>query len=69
MVKYYLVGGFVYSDDGDTHYVSARKLVELYNVDLRECIIASRNERTYRHVNSLIKLIPQCSGDYTLPTI
>lgn len=66
MNKYLLLGGFVYSyNDSDEHYISAKRLQELYNLPINECILAN-NEQDLNGVdfNNLIILQPRYYGDY-----
>lgn len=39
MTKYILIGDYVRSHDGDLHYISANKLLQLYNLKKEECIL------------------------------
>ena len=69
MIKYVVCGGWVQSQaDGEEHYVSPERLIELYDVDPRECI-------KLRHMHSnhgfsqdfLVKLpwlTPKFDGNY-----
>jgi hypothetical protein len=42
--KYVVLGGQVVSQtDGDTHYISADRLMRLYSVRMEECIIINDN--------------------------
>lgn len=67
--KYLVIPGPVCSKrDGDRHYIEADKLMRLYGVNPADCIIHRHDRPGERHDPSLIWLIPQYSGDYTLPT-
>ena len=81
-IKYAVYPGFVFSaTDGDLHYISARPLMLLYQVDPAARIVINelrspRNrqeqleiEGLLRRVNEegLIVLRPKASGNYTLP--
>ena len=66
MKKYLLLGGRLYSkNDTDTHYISAKKLQELYNLPINECILANNeNDLNGIDYDNLIILQPRYSGDY-----
>ena len=81
-IKYAVYPGFVFSaTDGDLHYIDARRLMFLYQLDPAECIVINelrspRNrqeqleiEGRIRRVNEegLIVLRPKASGNYTIP--
>jgi len=81
MKKYLLLGGLIDSKNGylienvylnkfpkychDEHYISAKRLQELYNLPINECILAN-NEHDLNGINydNLIILRPRYSGDY-----
>lgn len=67
-IKYVVYPGLVDSlNDGVTHYVSAPKLIELYNVYPQECIIChSRKDLVGYDVSKLIPLFPDRTGKYKL---
>lgn len=71
MKKYIVVGGWVTSrNDGERHYVSAEKVARLYNVDPRECYLASGPLDALYNSNypdDCIILSPRYDGNYTLP--
>ena len=57
MIKYMLHPGMVISrTDRDKHYISARKLIELYNLNRNECVIYDI-DKPYPGGNKLIHLI------------
>jgi hypothetical protein len=70
--KYLLLGGDVFSkSDGNKHFVSARRLQELYQLDPEECVYAdfadsATSPRSLLGVNErdLIALGPRPHGDY-----
>ena len=67
MVKYIAFGGYVISpNDGEAHYVNARKLVDLYGVKLSECILVNNFRRLSPYEQKLIPLYPSSSGNYKL---
>ena len=67
MIKYIICPGTVISkNDGDHHYVSADRLIHLYCVDRRECIIDSLGRFRDRSYDALIKLYPRYDGNYPL---
>ena len=66
MKKYLLLSGQLSSYNGeDFHYISAKKLQELYNLPINECILAN-NESDLNGINfdNLIILRPRYNGDY-----
>ena len=74
-IKYVLSPGWVRSaSDGQSHYISAPRLAQLYGVKLADCIVANEECSFYeqlsglRHV-ALVSLGPKSNGDYSLPTI
>lgn len=67
-LKYLVVEGYVDSrNDGDRHFISGRRLIELYNVNPSECLIIKKDEfdLSLKHRNLTI-LTPKYNGDYTL---
>lgn len=73
MKKYLIIGDVVLSADGDTHYITAWRLAELYGLSRDEIKNSTFCER--RHPNTLVGirkeeyervLVPQSNGDYTL---
>ena len=73
MKKYLVIGSYVISvRDGQQHYVSAHRLVELYKVPISECVLVDqRLSRTTVHLQSvyasykhLLILRPRYEGDY-----
>jgi hypothetical protein len=70
--KYLVIGGPITSqNDGDEHYVNAKRLVELYRVDPRECFMTE--EKTFNNdilgvdTSKLIVLRPDYRGNYNIP--
>jgi hypothetical protein len=51
-------------NDNDRHYITAAKLMQLYKVDPRECIIYRENVGL--DVSKLIPLRPRYNGNYEL---
>ena len=75
MKKYLVYGQQIKSkNDNDWHYVSARRVAELYNVNPSECIMIDGNPNTLYNWNKtrglnkekLIMLYPDFNGDYDL---
>jgi hypothetical protein len=64
--KYLVVPGYVYSDDGDQHWVSALRLMHLYGVDPRHCVV-KYNGLPGQHNDGLIRLGPRSDGKYVIP--
>jgi hypothetical protein len=66
--KYLVIPGYVTSQyDGDRHWVSALRLMHLYGVDPRLCVVQYREFPGRIHDTSLICLEPRHDGDYRLP--
>lgn len=65
--RYLVIPGVMFSQDGDRHYVSARQLMTLYNVPLKECLAICRPEEwqglRFEHLAPLIALTPTV-GEY-----
>lgn len=67
-MAYVLCPGEVMSkNDGQVHFVSARRLADLYGVDYRKCKVSRPNEPGYRDQPGDIFLHPRYDGDYSLP--
>lgn len=68
MLKYLVIPGTVRSRmDGDEHYIGSRQLMDLYQVDPRECV---RSDVAGPFVNwhkGLVKLRPRACGRYVVP--
>lgn len=70
-VKYLVCPGYVSSvNDKDEHYISAMRLIKLYGVHPRECVVLTDNMRGYSQefLNSLYALYPRRNGNYTIPS-
>ena len=67
--KYLCHGGYVRSrHDGEIHYVSARRMPQLYGVDPAECMFTmSEGARPYFAPPWLIDLVPDPTGQYVVP--
>jgi hypothetical protein len=66
MIKYCMHGGWVKSrHDGDQHYVSAVRLIRLYGLDPKECVVSIKQ---FMEREDLIHLHPRYDGNYRLPT-
>ncbi len=70
--KYLVIGGLIHSmNDRDIHFISARRLVDLYNVRIEDCILIDDVKCPdffqYRNQKELTWLMPQSSGDYIVP--
>lgn len=71
MSTIFLHPGYVESKvDGDVHYISARKLADLYQVDHRKCAVVHNNPERSGMSTRMIKtagevhLYPKFSGNY-----
>ena len=71
MKKYICYGGKVRSEnDRQIHYITARTIARLYNVNLSQCILVDedgREDPTHGIADGLIPLYPDSSGKYELP--
>jgi hypothetical protein len=69
MTKYVVVPGYVYSRDGDRHFVNADQLQQLYGVNSSECLVEPSGDRArgYTRPEGAIVLHPKSNGDYSLP--
>lgn len=77
--KYLVFGGFIISKkDGQTHYIPARRVMELYKVDRKDCmlvdgpndlrVISIRKAEQYNpRRKRAIELWPDPRGYYQLP--
>jgi len=63
MYKYIVYPGYVNSEDG-LHFISANQLIELYNVDPKECIIYNDMLKKVFNIKNLISLRSRYDGDY-----
>lgn len=68
MIKYLVCPGIVISKhDGQEHYISARELISLFNVNPRECkIIDSRGSAYGIRWEDYTVLRPSTDGNYQL---
>ena len=67
ILKYLVCPGEVISKtDGDIHYISADRLIRLYNVDPRECLIKPKRGTSWTAPVGLITLTPRFDGDYKI---
>ncbi len=69
MIKYLVYPGEVNSqNDGDIHFISFKQLVQLYGVNPRECIDATKISK--KALSGLeptcTKLFPRYNGDYKI---
>jgi hypothetical protein len=66
LIKYMLHPGYVISRyDGQKHYISYHRLIELYKLNPKECIDSSHRGMGIRR--SVWHLHPEYNGDYSLP--
>jgi hypothetical protein len=66
-MTYILCPGYVRSkNDGQIHYVGAKKLADLYRVNFRDCRVL-REDRLSTVPPDGIYLHPRYDGDYALP--
>lgn len=68
MKKYLICPGVVKSiSDGDLHFISASRLIDLYQVDRNDCIIVdSENSARGIRWEDFIVLRPRTDGNYEL---
>jgi len=45
--KYILIGEDFYASDGEIHYITARRLLELYRLNPNECILLESKKDTF----------------------
>lgn len=68
--KYLVIGGFIRSNtDGQQHYISPQRLMDLYKVNPQDCVLAENNESfTLRGLDrsKFIVLRPRFDGNYGL---
>lgn len=60
-------GAVVSQEDGETHFIGAQQLMNLYGVPRKECVVVGDTDfipPAHRH---LPKLRPRYDGDYSLP--
>ena len=67
MPRIFLYPGYIRSkNDGDTHFISARQLARLYNVDNSKCIVIDHDSfPRWEEKEGDIHLYPKYSGNYT----
>lgn len=66
-IKYLIKPGYVNSrSDGDEHYIGYAKLIQLYRVNPKECLMFEDEMRGYtaEFLDSLTVLEPQYNGNY-----
>lgn len=74
-VKYMVIPGYVRSaTDGQPHFISVGKLIELYGVKINECVVQvstphQSKGRNPEYFGDLIPLRPRADGDYSLPKL
>lgn len=66
MKKYLVIPGYVDSKNGERHFISARKLIWLYGVDPKDCIVKHFENSMQEIRSDLIILQPDYSGNYSL---
>lgn len=70
MKKYICQGGDIIAKDGNVHYISAKKLPQLYKINPDECIFIEKNEKVFlcrgSGKNSMVILLPKSDGNYNL---
>ena len=62
----YVHPGYVFSGDGDMHYIGAQALIKLYKLDPRQCKVVTDRDRilSYRADKSKLRVFPLSSGKY-----
>lgn len=67
--KYIVYPGYVFSkNDGDRHFISADRLMNLYRVNPKECIVVDHKKKLEGYKEEdLISLYPDSSGRYKVP--
>ena len=68
MKKYLVCPGFVIASDGDKHWINPAQLMSLYGVDEKDCAFQRSCAGRYpREWDNLVRLVPQSSGNYSIP--
>ena len=71
MAKYLIVPGWVTSkNDGDKHFISAERLIDLYGINPQDCRIFNDDGKSHRgfiRKADEIILEPDFTGEYKLP--
>lgn len=70
--RYLVYGGWVDSrNDHDSHFVSAHRLVQLYGLNPRDCLLTDREDGRFPEYLApdveYMVLRPRYDGNYTLP--
>lgn len=63
-VKFVMHGYEVFSDDGDRHFISGNKLIDLYELPKNQCIISKGFDCKYYDPEKFIHFHPSSSGFY-----
>ena len=70
MKKYVVYPGIVFSrSDGDKHYISTHRVMELYGVNPQECVLITDDRSDIElglNLSHLIPLYPRNDGNYKL---
>jgi len=68
-MKRYVVhpGSILSKTDRQLHHITFGQLVQLYQVDPKECINASDIQSTGRFSDAMVHLYPDYDGNYSLP--
>jgi len=67
MKKYVAIPGWINSrTDNDRHYISGKRLIELYGVNPEEVIIADDENLRGLNRDNYIRLFPRYDGNYKL---
>lgn len=66
MKKYALIGGWVISRyDGERHYIPANRLLRLYKLHTKDCVVFSSELHMRGHdMSKYICLYPRSDGNY-----
>lgn len=68
--KYVCIGGYVFSGDGDHHFIPSGRLPQLYGVPKEECIFLVNEEWAkgcdFSEYSEFTVLRPRSDGNYTL---
>ena len=68
-MRYIIHPGYVLSNvDDQSHFISAERLIALYKVNPKQCILASSDLHGYNSAE-LIHLYPLYDGNYELPKL
>jgi hypothetical protein len=66
-IKYVICPGELLADDGDVHFITAKALINLYQVAPKDCVVQPQGENARGLPEDVIFLHPRRDGNYTVP--